>query len=171
MGFDVGGISLSSPGPTLAVASGATPWMNVNASGILTRPQTPFFRGQLTGRATYYTAIPLLVTADVNRGGCWNNATGYFTCPVAGYYLVTMGGIAGLNTPSYGYPRIYKNGATNVFTHWNHNGSWHYCNLSAVMSCAAGDNISYGKDPAEGTAGAGFYGGGGHGMYSIALMA
>jgi hypothetical protein len=170
MGFDVGGISISSPGTTLAVASGATSWMRVNASGIVTRPQTPFMRGQLIGRGAPYSGTPLLVTADLNIGGCWNNATGYFTCPVAGYYMVTMGGIMG-GMPSYGYPRLYKNGASNVFTHWNHTGSWHYCNLSSIMSCAAGDTISYGLNAAEGTASAGIYGESGHQMFSIALMA
>ena len=150
--------------------NGASNWMQVSAGGLLTRPQAPFFRGQLQGRGAPYWGIPLLVTADVNRGNCWNDATGYFTCPVAGYYMVTMGGIMG-GMPSFGYPRIFKNGGTNVFTHWNHASNWHYCNLSGIMSCAAGDNICYVKDPAEGTASAGIYGSAGHQMFSIALMA
>jgi hypothetical protein len=167
MGFDVGGVTLTSPGTTLSMDSGATNWMKVDANGILTRPQTPFMRGQLTGRGSPYSAIPLLVTADVNVGGCWNNTTGTWTCPVAGYYMVTGGNIMG-SASSYGYFYIQKNGTDVIFTHWN--ASWHYVTMSGIIQCAAGDTLRYvikGQSPAS----AGAYGVGGHCMYSIALMA
>jgi hypothetical protein len=169
MGFDVGSVILSSPGTTLAV-DGASRWMNVNASGILTRPQTPFMRGTFSGRGNPYNAGggSLLVTSQVNVGNCWNNATGYWTCPVAGYYLATGGGIAG---PSgYGYFYAQKNGANQHWSHWNHTSSWHYVTLSSVMSCAANDTIRWvlgSYSPAT----AGFYGEVNHNMWSIALMA
>ncbi len=169
MGFDVGGIALTSPGTTLSLDSGATNWMKVDANGILTRTRTPFMRGQLTGRGSPYNGNPLLITADVNIGNCWNNANGYWTCPVPGYYMVIGGGIMG-GMASYGYFRIYKNGGQQGFTHWNHSGTWHYVNLSCIVLAAAGDTISYGVDPGS-PANAGVYGAGGHGMYSIALMA
>lgn len=170
MPFDVGGVVLTSPsGTTLDMSSGATSWMAVNASGILTRPQTPFFRGQLTGKGGNYSPAGghLLVTADVNFGGCWNDTTGYFICPVAGYYIVTGGNIA--NTQA-GYFYIQKNGVTMHYTHWNHVASWHYVSLSDIVSCAVGDTLRYligGLTPGTN----GFYGAGGHCMYSIALMA
>jgi hypothetical protein len=87
--------------------------------------------------------------------------------PVAGYYMVTGAGIAATQA---GYLYINKNGATVHYTHWNHTAAWHYTSISDIVLCAAGDNISYtigGLTPAT----TGFYGGGGHGMYSIALMA
>jgi hypothetical protein len=171
MGFDIGGAALlTAPTSTsLSLDSGATNWMKVNANGILTRPQTPFMCGQLTGKGSIYYATPLVVTADVNIGNCWNNTTGYWTCPVAGYYMVTGGNIMG-GKVSYGYFHIRKNGTSVIFTHWNHNASWHYVTLSGIIQCAAGDTISYaivGQSPAD----AGAYGAGGHCMYSIALMA
>ena len=150
------------------VAYGASNWMKVNASGVLTRPQTPCMIGQLTGLGNPYNAggTPLKITADTNVGGCWNNATGLFTCPVAGYYMMTAGGIAATQA---GYIYIQKNGGDQYFTHWNHTANWHWVSLSAIMPFAAGDTISWyltGLTPST----TGFYGVGGHSMYSIALM-
>lgn len=170
MGFNVGGAAaLTSPSGTTLSMDGASNWMNVNASGILTRPQTPFFRGQLSGKGNPYNGSGgnMLVTADENVGSCWNNTTGIFTCPVAGYYMMTLGNIAGTQA---GYISIRKNGADQHFTHWNHVASWHYVTLSGIVLCAASDGLHWvmtGLTPGTN----GFYGEGGHGMYSIALMA
>jgi len=166
MGFDIGGVAtLTSPGNTLAVNN----WMSVNANGILTRPLTPFFRGQLVGKGNPYNGGGgnMLVSADENVGSCWNNSTGYFTCPVTGYYMMTMGNIANQQA---GYISMRRNGGDAHFTHWNFlGGSWHYVSLSGIVSCAAGDSLHWvmtGLTPST----TGFYGDGGHGMYSISLM-
>jgi hypothetical protein len=170
MPFDVGGVVLSSPGTTLSMDSGATNWMQVNASGILTRPQTPYMRGQISGRGSSYNAGggPLLVAADVNFGGCWNDATGLFTCPVAGKYMVVMGSICG---PSgYGYLHARKNNVTVRFNHWNHTSNWHFVSLACIILAAVGDYFSW-HVVSQSPAAAGVHGNGGHAMYSIALMA
>jgi hypothetical protein len=168
MGVDVGGVALTSSGGALSMDAD-TLWMAVNPSGILTRPQTPYRRGQFSGQGNPYNGNggPLIFNADENFGGCWNNATGYWTCPVAGHYMVTGAAIAATQA---GYFYINKNGSTSHYTHWNHTAAWHYVSLSDIVSCAAGDNISYsvgGLTPAT----TGLYAEGGHGMYSIALMA
>lgn len=169
MGFNVGGIALTSPsGTTLSMDDGATNWMKVNADGILTRPQTPYFRGDLTvGSPNPYNgggaALPL--TAYANVGNCWN--AGRFTCPVAGKYMVQAGSIA---YQQAGYLYLRKNNVDIYMTHWNHMGGWHYVSLSAVAEAAVGDYFSWhltGLTPAT----CGFYSGAGHAMYSIALMA
>ena len=149
-------------------AAGAQ-WMAVNANGILTRPQTPYMRGQITGKANPHNegGAALKVIADVNFGGYWNNATGLFTCPIAGKYMLTAGNIA---SNQAGYLNLRRNNADVHFTHWNHGASWHYVSLSAVVVAAANDYFSWhltGLTPAT----AGFFGSGGHCMYSIALMA
>jgi len=170
MGIDVGGITLAAPGGnTFSVSNGATPWMNVSSNGILTRPQSPFMRGTLKGMGSYYNAGggPLLLTADVNRGSCWNNATGLFTASVAGYYLATAGNIVGANS---GYLQLRKNNVTQHFTHWSHSTNWNYLVLSGIASLAVGDYLSWhlaSYNPST----AGVYGGGDHAMYSFALMA
>src|SRR4029077_1052471 len=174
MPFDVSGITLSSPaGATLSMLDGSSnSWMEVNASGILTRPQAPYMRGSISGQGTggVYNAGggPLLVTADINFGSCWNNATGLFTCPVAGKYMICAGSIAG--PPSSGYFHLRKNNVTQHYTHWNHSGSWHYISLSGIVDAAVGDYFSWHViSPSPATAGV--HGNGNHAMYSIALMA
>jgi hypothetical protein len=169
MGIDVGGVAtLTSPGATLAV-DGASRWMDVNANGILTRPQTPYMRGQISGQASTYNAGggPLLVVPDVNRGNCWNSAHGIWTCPIAGYYMMTWGAIAG--PVSSGYPALARNGGNYHYTHWSHVGNWHFISLSSVIQCATGDTLNFyifSYNPAT----AGVHGNGNHAMYSIALL-
>ena len=173
MGLDIGGAATLTAASGALSVNGASNWMNVNANGILTRPQTPYMRGQLAGGGlpNPYNAGggPLLVTADVNVGSCWNNATGLYTCPVPGYYMAVAGNIAG-GGPSSGYFYLRKNGVDIHFTHWNHSGSWHYVSLSAVVACAANDYMSW-HVTSPNPSSAGVYSGGNHCMYSIALMA
>ncbi|HEY6617418.1 MAG TPA: hypothetical protein VIZ32_22980 [Vicinamibacterales bacterium] len=167
MGFDIAGVgTLTAASGVLSLDGTVANVMKVNANGVLTRALTPYMRGQLSGKGDYYAPSgPLLVTADVNVGGCWNNATGRFTCPVAGSYMVTGGNIAQHYS---GYFYIQKNGTTTHYTHWNHSPTWHYVSLSDIVVCAAGDTLNY---LIGGLNSGGFYGNGGHGMYSIALMA
>jgi hypothetical protein len=171
MPFDVDGVVMSSPsGTTLSMDSGATNWMKVDASGILTRPQTPYFRGHVTGQSSPYNAsgASLKITAIENIGSCWNNTTGLFTCPVAGYYMVCMGAIAGSVGSGYLYAR--KNNANQHFTHFNHQSNWHFISLHCVMYANVGDYFSWHiENPSPATNGV--YGGSNHAMYSIALMA
>jgi len=173
MGFDINGITLSSAaGTTLAMNSGATNWMAVNANGILSRPQTPYMWGTTSGQAAIYNAGGgnLLVIANENIGSCWNNSTGVWTCPVAGYYMVAMGNIAtgALQTNSYGYIGVFKNGVLYGHNHWNFGGNWHYLSLSSIVAAAAGDTIVW---QLFSYVNAGIHGAGGHGSFSIALMA
>jgi hypothetical protein len=142
-------------------------WMNVKSTGILTRPQTPHFAGQLTGLGSAYNpgnGVTLKITADRNSGNCWNNATGQFTCPVAGYYMTAGGGIMAQTS---GYLYLYRNGVVMHYTHWSHSGSWHYVPLSGIVQAAAGDTIAW---TIEGVTGSGMFAAGGHNMFSIALL-
>lgn len=171
MGIDIGGVgTMTASGGALSLDGTAANVMKVTSGGIVTRPLTPFMRGQVTGRGELHNGGggSLMVVADVNRGNCWNNATGYFTCPIAGYYMTCMGAIAG--HAGYGYVYLQKNGANALWNHWNHAGGWHFVTLSGVLLCAANDTIRWiigSQSPPE----SGVYGEGGHQMYSIALMA
>lgn len=69
--------------------------MRLNTSGYLTIPNQPFFMGSPT---TDYSggSMPtqvMDVTAIFNNGNHFNPATDRFTCPVAGWYRVTWGGL------------------------------------------------------------------------------
>ncbi len=169
MPIDVNGITLSG-GSTFAMNNGATPLMQINASGIITRPQTPYVRMQTVGQGTYFKGTHPIKFGSVDQqvGSNWNNTTGYWTCPVAGYYLVVMNFIgANANGQSYGYPNIYKNGAGYVYSHWNVSGPWDSVSLSAVISCAASDTISFGMTNIGNN---GIYGEGNHCHYGIVLL-
>ena len=178
MAINVNGINLSSSaGTTLSIDSGATNWMSVNSNGIINRLQKPYMRGQLVSKGVFYytnSANITVIGVDENVGNCWNNTTGNFTCPIAGYYMVTMGGIAaggGHGRGTYGYPNIRKNGGWNHFTHWSHASYWEYVNLSGILNCAVGDTISFGIQAGNGSdATNGWYGEGGHGCFSIGLI-
>lgn len=173
MPIDVNGITLSSAaGTALTMANGATNWMTVASNGIVTRPQIPYMKAILSGQGNFYRANPVTFGSVIaNVGSCWNNSTGYFTCPRAGYYLAGMGGIAagsnnGGNGFSYGYFYIMKNGSSVHFSHWNTATYWDYVNLSGIVSCAAGDTISFQINPTTGY----FYGQGDHGNFYITLL-
>jgi len=171
MGFDIAGVAtLTSPGTTLSV-DGASNWMQVSANGVLTRPQAPYMRGQLVGKGAPYNSGtgPLMVSADVNVGGCWNDASGYWTAPVQGFYMATLGALAGSAAGS-GYFSIRKNGGDLNLNHWNHAGGWHYVTLSTIVYCEANDYFCWVLQSVSPPTN-GFFGDGGHGMYSIALMA
>lgn len=174
MPLDVNGITLSG-GSTFTMASGATTLMGVDATGIITRPQTPYVRMQTSGQATYYYTNSGYMTfgsIDQQVGSNWNNSTGLWTCPVDGYYLVLFNAIgANANGISYGYPWIYKNGGSYVYSHWNVGSGWDSMSLSAVVKCAAGDTIGYRVWSAGGAGtGNGVYGPGNHCHYGIALL-
>lgn len=172
MAINVNGITLSSSaGTALTMNNGATNWMTVNSNGIITRPQTPYMKGILSGQGSFYRANPVTFgSVQANVGNCWNNSTGIFLCPVAGTYLAGMGGIAsgGLhgNGFTYGYFYIMKNGGVHHFSHWNHASYWEYVSMSGLLYCAAGDTISFQINPTTGY----WYAGGDHGNFYIGLM-
>ena len=175
MGFDINGVPItSSAGNNFEVGSGAYgKFLSIGSGSIITRPNTPYMRGQLYGQSNPYSAGGggyMLVTVDEQVGSCYNPANGLWTCPVAGYYYVQMGGIAtgtsgGLQGTGYAY--IFKNGGNYAFTHWNHVANWHYVNLSAVVIANPGDYFGW---IIGSTGTGGWYGAGGHGNFAIGLL-
>lgn len=174
MGFNISNtgagntVTLTAPSGTLSVDT-TSQIMAVNPNGILTRPQTPYFRGQMTvGSPNPWNATGHLpIVADQNIGNCWNNGTYQFTCPLQGYYLCAGGAIA---QNQAGYLYLTKNGSTIHFTHWNHMGAWHFVLLSGIAWCMPNDTLWWnigGQTPAT----TGLYSAAGHQMWSIALLA
>jgi hypothetical protein len=177
--LDISGVSLYGLDGALVVDKAAVNWLRVNGGGVVQR-RVPFFRAQLSGQGNLYRASvvkPALVTNNV--GNCWNAATGLFTCPVAGKYLVYMGGIAAGNlvaaangaTTNWGYFAIMKNGVPYVRSHWNHGSNYDAVSLSAPVDCAAGDTIGFliADLPIMTPSGNGWYGLGSHGNFFIVL--
>lgn len=178
MPFNVNGLVLSAPtSTTFQIANGATNWLKVDASGRMNREVPIYFQGHLTGQtANYKTGTVVMGAVNYNVGGAWNNSTGLFTCPVAGRYLIGCGAIAngnanGLGAPN-GYFALIKNGTVPVFSHWNTASYWAHIALSAIVTCAAGDTLSFAINTAPSPASGpnGFYGGDRHGNYFIGLV-
>lgn len=172
MAIDIDGKTLASTnGTTLSLSNGATNWLTVNANGIMTQPQRPYMKAILSGQGTFYRANTIVFgSVQANVGNCWNNTTGYFTCPIAGRYIVGMSGIGaggGHGTGfTYGYPYILKNDVTYHFTHWNHASYWEYVSLSGIVGCSAGDTIRFMIDANYGYV----YGASAHGNFFVALL-
>lgn len=172
MAINVNGIDLkSTDGTSFDIASGATNWMTVNSSGIIVQPQRPYMKATFSGQGAFVRGDPLTFgNVIANVGNCWNNSTGYFTCPVAGRYLAGMGGIAAGgghgNGFAYGYFALNKNGGTYHFSHWNFASYWEYVSISGIINCNAGDTISFHINPSHGY----IYGNGDHGNFYIALL-
>jgi len=178
MPFDVNGLVLSAPtSTTFLIANGATNWMKVDASGRLTREVPIYFQGHLTGQGNNYkVANAVMGAVNYNSGSCWNNTTGVFTCPIAGRYLIGCGAIANGNANGVGDKRGYfgliRNGINHAFSHWDCNSYWPSVALSAIISCAAGDTLSFAINtaPSPASGPCGFYGGDRHGNYFIGLL-
>ena len=69
--------------------------MRINASGHVTMPNKPLFRGQPTNDYSSGSMPTGVVpfTAALNNGNHYSAATSRFTCPTAGFYRVTWGGL------------------------------------------------------------------------------
>lgn len=171
MAIDINGITLNSAnGSALTVQSGATNWLTCDANGVMRNNSRPYLWARLQGQGVFYKANPVTFGGVVaNVGNCWNNSTGAFTCPVAGRYLVGMGGIgsgSGNGTLSYGYFYIMKNGGVYHFSHWNFVSFWEYVSLSGIVDCNAGDTIGFQIHPSFSS----FYGEYDHGNFFITLL-
>ena len=169
MALNIKGLSISSPTGTTFQAGSL---LNVNAAGIITRPNTPYMRGQISGRGTIYNAGNggyMLIVPDENIGNCYNPANGLWTCPVAGHYIMMGSSIAtgtAQGVQGSGYVYIYKNGANYAFTHWNFTSSWHYVSISAVVAASAGDTMGWVLSAGTG----GWHGNGNHHCFAIGLL-
>jgi len=178
MAINIAGIGLSSTaGATFSIDNGATPWLKVDASGRLSRQQSVYFQGHLTGQGSNYLAANVVMGAvNYNVGSAWNNSTGKFTCPIAGRYIIGCGGLAaGLANgfgAANGYFCIAKNGVNHAFSHWNSASYWQHVALSAVIDCVIGDTMSFAINtaPSPATGSNGWYGGDRHGNFFVGLI-
>ena len=138
--------------------------MRIHANGRITTPNQPMYSGMgYVGQGTQvqtniYAIRPSAVYA--NLGSHFDTSTGVFTCPIAGRYLCI--GAMGRRTTAFNWNGFYliHNGATKGdmwFPPSRDNGTnpaspaafradqftYNPTNLSAVLTCAANDTISF----------------------------
>jgi hypothetical protein len=144
MALNINGYNLSDSSGLVFGASTT----KIGTTGRLTSPATPIVFGSRTNFGGAQNQYPWdLNSTLVNVNSCWNGTV--FTCPVAGAYFTAWGGIClgGQSTTATsslsGYGGLVKNGSLYNFFHWNTNDIWDTVNFMSVVSCAAGDSLSW----------------------------
>lgn len=146
MALDINGYNISnSSGIKFGTSS-----TRIDTNARVLVPNQPIMFGSKTSTATQDRQYPWAINSlDVNVNSAWSTSSFVFTCPVAGLYYTSLGvicytgGSAAATAVNSGYCGVIKNGALQHFTHWNTQDVWDTQNLETILSCAAGDTISW----------------------------
>ena len=132
---------------------GATGTKIVAASYGVKDPALPGLYGCAAGYAAARKGFPYPVNnVNLNNGSYWSTGSYRFTCPVAGIYYTSFGGIVGTGTPpTYGYYMVMLNdGAQGYFAYHNNYNYWNPMHFEMQFRAAAGDTISWSMNAAPG---------------------
>ena len=104
-----------------------------NSSGTINSAYTQFQGTTIGGKLQYRDTSNAIVgskfygsteiNTNYNPGGYFNYRTGWFTCPVTGYYLVSMGHGSANNGSSYCATYCWKNSNTILMNRWEYEQS------------------------------------------------
>jgi hypothetical protein len=120
MGFDIEGITLTSPSANALVVTNNTKTMTFDSGGRVLLPGTPVFTASGAEAQYEYPAgattwkTPTFSQVLNNVGSCFNGGTGTFTAPITGRYLFTFTAYTSLGTASiasYLHPTFLVNGS------------------------------------------------------------
>lgn len=136
------------------VAGAPITWVSVasvDSLGVLSTPTRPLFSGTDTAARDISSAV--LTSAnfwnqiDYNVGNCFNASTGRFTCPVAGYYDVSVHvGDPSADGVGANNVRIRKNGASNtgpLAELYNQVSGGTNNMVRCIIQCGVGDYIDF----------------------------
>ena len=119
MGFNISGITLTSPSANNLVITNNTKTMTFNSAGKLSVPGTPVFTASGTVAAWEFPGAvswitPTFSSVLYNVGSCFNGSTGQFTAPITGTYMFTFTAYSAFNTAGIGeyiHPTFLVNGS------------------------------------------------------------
>ena len=119
--------------------------MRIHPEGYITMPYTPIVALQDKGTSSSGTQVITGWSVTRNNGNHFNNSTGLFTCPVAGYYEINYCAQSAYPN-AYNWIAIFHNGGIRENIHWNpDNNSGHYnLSLTHVLLCGANDTLGVG---------------------------
>ena len=163
MPININGYNLSDSSG-LALGSSGSRIRSSGAIGAPLVPLTPGVFGCKSNSAPSANQYPWVIdSVSFNAGTVWTSNT-TFTCPVAGAYYTSWGGICQgtssttATTTFSGYGGLIKNGVLQGFFHWNVNDQWDTVNYNKIAICAVGDTLTWAinisPSPAGGSPGA-----------------
>ena len=124
--------------------------MEISAVGYVTKPLQPYFHVQASPSVTntpHNNGVKSFGTINVNNGSHYDNSTGVFTCPVAGFYFFSAGIWSSNSDNSAGATLLIllrrdSSGNNPVqFASHNHRTYQNSLTISAGYYCASGDQI------------------------------
>lgn len=127
--------------------------MRIHPEGYVTMPYTPIVAMQDIGTSNSATTIMSGWNVSRNNGNHFNNSNGLFTCPITGYYEISMCAQSTYAT-GYNWIAIFHNGGVRDNIHWNPDNNQGHYNLSIthVIYAAANDTLGVGQHNANGVA-------------------
>jgi hypothetical protein len=159
MGFDIDGITLTSPGSNTLVITNNAKTMTFNSAGKVMIPGTPVFNAsgaetawEYKPAAGWYT--PTFSSVLYNVGSCFNGTV--FTAPITAMYMFTFSGYSTFNTGAIGeymHPTFLVNGAWasrrgggstgyRIRHHgWGPSDNYKDCEISEMFRLQAGDYV------------------------------
>ena len=124
--------------------------MEIQHNGYVNKPNNPWFHVQgspTISNTPHDNGLKSFASVHSNNGSHYNNSTGVFTVPVAGFYFFSAGVWSSNSDANNGtnYALLYKKdssgGSAVQFAGANHHDQWGQLTMAAGFYCAVGDQI------------------------------
>ena len=124
--------------------------MRISSSGYVTKPKTPYFHVQASpsiSNTPFDNGVKSFGNIRSNNGSHYDNSTGVFTVPVAGFYFFSAGLWSGNGDANDGnnYALLIRRGSSGggevQFAGANHHDNYGQLTMAAGYYCDKGDQI------------------------------